>query len=147
MKTLAILALMVCTVALPAQDTKRKVILSDKEGWHKLGEVVVDYKQASQEIKPMGANKFAYVRFKILNAPVSLSTVQIMFDNDEVQDANIGAEISEGGETETIALTGGERDIKKVIFNYQGVRSEGDKRARIEVWGMKTNTEKTGKRK
>ena len=60
-----------------------KVVISDKDGWHKIGETVVSLDKETDKILIVGANRFASVKIKVTEAPIRLESFDIFYDNDE----------------------------------------------------------------
>ncbi len=145
MKKIIIVALVAIASCTTAFSQKPGVVLSDKEGWHKIGETTVDFKTESDEIMVMGADRFGFVKIKVDDAAIKLESFEIYFESGDKQKVVIGEEIKAPGETRTVQLTGGERSIKKVTFTYKTVPNNMDKKAKVELWGMKTNSDKKAK--
>lgn len=122
-----------------------EVVMSDKDGWHKLGETTVDFKTETDEISVIGADRFGYIKFKVTDAPIHLSSFDIFFESGEKQSVTIGKEIKSPGESRSVQIEGGERSIKKIIFVYKTLPNHKDKKAHVELWGMKTNPDKKDK--
>lgn len=139
MKKLVLMLLLVASSAAFAQSPK--VVVSDKDGWHKIGETTASFEKESDKILIVGANKFAALKIKVTDAPIRLESFIIHFDNDEKRDVKVGKEIKNQGETAVVDL-GGERIIKQVDFFYHTIGQGKDKKADIEVWGLKTNPDK-----
>lgn len=118
-----------------------KVVISDKDGWHKIGETTVSLDKETDKILIVGANRFASVKIKVTEAPIRLESFDIFYDNDQKKSVKIGQEIKHEGETSVVDL-GGEKNIKKVEFYYHTIGQEKDKKAHVELWGLKTNTNK-----
>lgn len=118
-----------------------KVVISDKDGWHKIGETVVSLDKETDKILIVGANRFASVKIKVTEAPIRLESFDIFYDNDEKKNVKIGQEIKHEGETSVVDL-GGEKNIKKVEFYYHTIGDNKDKKAHVELWGLKTNPNK-----
>jgi hypothetical protein len=140
MKKLIVIILLFVAGYVKAQQPG--VVVSDKAGWHKIGETTVEFKQEKDEISVMGADRFAAVKIKVTESPVNITSFDIYFENGEVQSVPIGAEIKAAGESKTVELKGGERAIKKVVFVYKTGTDNMDKKAHVELWGMKNNTVK-----
>jgi len=132
----ALLITAFCTKTFAQQPA---VVINDKEGWHKIGTTTVDFQAETDEIIVIGADRFAFIKIKIEDAPVNLVSFDIYFENGEKQNVTIGKEIKNPGETRVVQINGGERRIKKVVFLYKTVASSMDK-AKVELWGLKTNT-------
>ena len=137
-KFVFLLLLVASNSALLAQTPTPKVVLSDKDGWHKIGETRVDFKNETDKILVLGANRFALLKIKVTEAPISLESFVIYFDNDEKQNVTVAQEFSVAGETKEISL-GGEKNVKRVDFTYKTLGNHGDKKAHVELWGFKTN--------
>lgn len=120
-----------------AQEPKK--ILSDKTGWHKIGETTVDFKTEIDEILVLGANRFQPIKIKITDAPINLISFVIYFENDIYQKITIGKEFKSLGESRSIVLKNGERSIKKVTFVYKTNANNMDKKAHVELWGFKSS--------
>ncbi len=121
------------------------VVISDKDGWHKIGETTVAFKTETDEIAVIGADRFGYIKIKVTEAPIHLMSFDIYFESGDKQSVKIDKELKNAGESRSVQLEGGERSIKKIIFVYHTVPNSKDKKARVELWGMKTNPDKKDK--
>ncbi|MBI2269869.1 MAG: DUF2541 family protein [Bacteroidetes bacterium] len=142
MKKIILLALLVTGSYTGMLAQKPAVIVSDKAGWHKIGETTVDYTTETDEIIVIGADRFSSIKLKVTDAPINLMSFDIYFESGDKQSVTIGNEIKDNEETRVIQLDGGERSIKKVVFLYKTVPNTMDKKAHVELWGMKTNPDK-----
>jgi hypothetical protein len=118
------------------------VVLSDKDGWHKIGETTVDFKKEKDEVMVIGAKRFASVKFKVTDAPVDFIDMEIIYDNDQVHKVNVNSPVQINSESRVIDLKGQERDIKKIVFVYKTLPNRKDDKAHVEIWGYKTNIDK-----
>lgn len=146
MRKMILLALLVAGQSI-AFAQKPGVVLSDKTGWHKIGETSVDFKSDSDAIAVLVADRFEFVRIVVEDAPIHLVSFRVHFESGDSQDVAIGKELKAPGETRVVKLNGGERSIKRVAFVYHTVPNYADKKARVQLWGMKTNPDKTDKKK
>lgn len=137
---LAVLALTAGYTELKAQQPA--VVVSDKTGWHKIGETKVDFTKEKEEVIVMGADKFASIKFKVTEAPIDLTSIEVFYESGDNQMVNIGYPIKSPGESRLIALNGGERSIKKIVLMYKTIPNYKDKKAHVEIWGNKTNADK-----
>jgi hypothetical protein len=112
MKKLIIILLMGSVIKVAAQKEKPVVIMSDTKGWHKIGETTVDFKTETEEIIPFGADRFAFIKFKIEDAPIDLISLEIYYESGDSQNVTIGKQIKAPGESRTVQLNGGERTLK-----------------------------------
>lgn len=119
---------------------KPAIMASDKTGWHKIGETKVDFKKESDEIVVWFADRFDAIKFKVKDAPVEFTSMDVYFESGDVQNVMLNATIKAPGETRIIDLKGGERNLKKIVFVYKTLPNRKDEKAHIELWGLKTNT-------
>ena len=138
-KVILIMLLLLTGFAATFAQKKRAVILSDKTGWQKIGETTVDFTRDRDEILIQGADRFASIQFKVKDAPIHLSTLDIFYESGDNQKVKVNKSIKSPGISRIIKLNGGERRLKKIVFMYKTVANFKDKKARVEIWGMKTN--------
>ncbi len=117
------------------------VIISDKTGWHKIAETTVDFKKDRDEVKILGADRFAAIQFKVQEAPIDLISLVVYFENGYKQEIDVNTPIRAHSKSRIIDLNGGERRMDKVVFVYKTLPNNKDEKAHVEVWGVKTNTE------
>jgi hypothetical protein len=141
-KVLAIILLAVagCYGTLSAQ--KPAVVVSDKTGWHKIGETTVDFTKDRDEVSVLMADRFASLKFKVTDAPIDLIDAEVFYESGDSQKIRVGYPIKSPGESKTIDLNGGERSLKKIAFTYKTLPNSKDVKAHVEIWGMKTNPNK-----
>jgi len=121
---------------------KTAVITSDKTGWHKIGETVVDFQRDRDEIVVVGADRFAAIKFRVKDEPIHLMDLEIFYECGDKQNINVNFPIKVKGESRVIDLNGGERNLKKIVFVYKTIQNRKDKKAHVEIWGLKTNAKK-----
>ena len=115
------------------------VVLSDRTDWHKIGETTVNFDTDRDEVSVSGADKFAALKFKVMDVPIHLMSMEVYFDDGNKQDLNVNFPIKPKGESRVIEFEGGERDLKKVVFVYKTITNRNDREAHVEIWGLKTN--------
>ncbi|MDZ4845433.1 MAG: hypothetical protein SH857_07790 [Chitinophagales bacterium] len=121
---------------------KPAIILSDSTGWHKIGETTVDFQKDRDEILVLGADRFASIKFKVVGSPIDLMDLEVYYESGDAQVIKVNMPIKASGESRVIDLNGGERNLKKIVFVYKTLANHKDKKAHVEVWGLKTNTDK-----
>lgn len=148
MKKTVIIGLLALTASFGtaiAQETKtdksHELIISDKTGWHKIGEVTADFKKEKEEVVVIGADRFASIRFKVTDAPIDLQSLEVFYESGDKQDVKVNTPIKAPGESRTIDLNGGERSLKKIVFVYHTLPNHADEKSHVEIWGLKTNTD------
>lgn len=136
-----LLLLLVMTSSAQMWAQKPKLVTSDKTGWHKIGEMSVDFKTETDEILVIGANRFKSLKINVTDAAINLESIEIFFEKGANQSVTIGQEIKKQGESRVIPLDGNsERNVKKVIFKYKTITAarDGNKKAHVELWGLKS---------
>ncbi|MBL7930413.1 MAG: hypothetical protein JNL60_00840 [Bacteroidia bacterium] len=141
MKKLIILSLMFVLSGLInlASAQSPKVVISDKKGWHKIGETTVDFSKDHDEITVLGADRFASLIFRVEEAPVNLMEIEVFYESGDNQKVNVNFPIKAPGQSKEIDIKGGERSIRKIVFVYKTLPNRKDNKAHIEIWGLKTN--------
>ena len=124
------------------QDNKNAIMVSDSKGWHKIGETTVNFVKEREEILVTGSDRFASIKFKVIDAPIQLTDMEVYFDSGDKQVIKVNTTIKAPGESRVIDIKGGERDLKKIVFIYKTVPNRKDDKAHVEIWGLKTNTDK-----
>lgn len=142
MKTLFFFTMLITAGISLVQAQQTELIVSDKTGWHKIGMTTVDYSLESDVIEVIGADRFTSIVIKVNEAPINLISFDIYFESGDKQNVIIRKIIQNPGETGIVKLAGGERSIKKIVFVYKTVPNTSDKKAQLEVWGLKTNPDK-----
>ncbi len=115
------------------------VMVSDKKGWHKIGERTVDFIKDTDEIIVTGADRFASLKFKAVDASIQLISIEVYYDAGEKQTISMNSLLTAGTDSKVIDLKGVEKDLKKVVFVYKTIPNQTADKATIEVWGLKTN--------
>ena len=142
MKKLILFSLLVAGSYGKMFSQKPGIVISDKDGWHKIGETSIGFKIEMDEIAVIGADKFSSIKIKVDNEPIRLESMDIYFENGGKQSVTIAKEIKAPGETREVKIDGGERSLKKVAFVYKTMPNQADKKAHLELWGYKTNADK-----
>jgi hypothetical protein len=95
-----------------------------------------------EEILVVGADRFSAIKIMVKESPIHLVSFDIYMENGQKQSIAVGRVIKSPGETDIVKLAGGEQSIKKIVFVYKTTPSNAEKKARLELWGMKTNMDK-----
>lgn len=138
-KTAMILLLAIAGCYSTANAQQPKVVISDKTGWHKIGETIVNFEKDRDEILVIGADRFASLQFKVTEAPIDLQDMEVYYESGDKQVVKINESIKSPGESRIINLNGGERTIKKIVFVYKTLPNRKDNKSHVEIWGLKTN--------
>jgi hypothetical protein len=123
------------------QAQKPAVVVSDAKGWHKIGTLTADFQRETDEIAVFMADRFASLKFKVEGASINLTSLKVFYEDGTVEDVtmNLPFAIQAPGESKVIDLKGRESELKKVSFTYSSLNNAKDKKAKVELWGMKTN--------
>jgi hypothetical protein len=113
------------------------VMLSDKPGWHKIGEVKADFKMENQSISVLGNDKFQSILLKVTDAPINIEGLQVFYESGEMEEFDVKNELKAGSETRKIDLKGGGQEIKKVTFTYKTLPNQQEEKAHVELYGLK----------
>lgn len=105
--------------------------------WRLLGERVIDFRAEKDLITVTGADVFRKLKFKIIDAPVFLIDMKVMFENGDVQDIPLQFRMEKGHESRLIDLVGIARRIKVVYFNYKTARVGFRGKAKLILFGQK----------
>lgn len=119
-----------------------KIVISDKDGWHKIGHTRVNFEKDRDAITILGSNRFSTVKFQVSVAPIIISDLEVYYSSGDIQSIKINETIKSPGESRVIDLNGGERDLKKIVFINKTLPNRKDKKAHVQLWGYKTNKDK-----
>lgn len=145
-KVLIIIFLAAAGIGNTIMAQQPKIVVSDKTGWHKIGETTVKFDKEKDEIMIMGADKFASLKFKVTDAAIDLISADVYYDNGTSEKIDIHMPLKMSGETKVFNIKGGERDLKKVVLVYKTLPNSKDEKAHVEIWGLKTNADKNNKK-
>lgn len=120
-----------------ASAQKPAVVTSGKPGWHKIGETTVDFKADKDALIVLGADKFKAIQIKVTDAPIKLEDLEVYYENDTKQDVQVRNIFKAGEKTRIIDLTGGDRNLKKVVFVYHSIPNWKGEKAHVELYGLK----------
>jgi len=102
--------------------------------WVLLGERQVSDRAERDVIAVRGARRFSQVRICVARHSVAFRDVDIRFRNGGNQDVRMRSMIPADGCTGQINLRGRDRDIDRVVFNYEA-RSLGRRGALVRLYG------------
>ena len=103
--------------------------------WEKLGSRKVNVKADHDEILVTAYEGFfTKIKFKVLDAPILVRNVKVVFGNGESKNVKVSKRFNAGMESRVIDLPGNKRVIKKIVMNYTTVAKDKG-RATVVVWG------------
>lgn len=136
-KNLLIVVMAMLAFGYQAMAQKVAVQTDSKAGWHKIAETSADLKMDKDEIVVLGADHFKSIRLKVLDEPLEVSNISVIYENGQKQDIEVRRLIKAGGKTRVIDLDGRDRAIKKILLMYKSVPNAAHDKAHVEIWGMK----------
>jgi len=113
------------------------VMLSNKPGWHKIGEVKADFKTEMESISVLGKDRFKSILLKVTDAPINILDVEVFYETGETEKVDVANELKPNSETRKIDLRGKDKEIQKVTFRYKTVPNADDEKAHVELYGLK----------
>jgi hypothetical protein len=113
------------------------IMLSDKPGWHKIGEIKADFKMENESINVMGADKFKSILLKVTDANINIEGIQVFYESGKMEEFNVKNELKAGAETRKMDLKDGPQEIKKVVFTYKTIANQEQEKAHVELYGLK----------
>src|SRR4051812_4396105 len=137
MKKVMAIMMLIAAFAVNAHAQKPAVVVSNKPGWQKIGEITADLKVDKDAIAVLGKDKFKAIQLRVTDAPLQIYDLEVFFENGEKEDIQVRENLKAGGETKTLDLKGGTREIKKVAFIYKTVENANNDKAHVELYGMK----------
>jgi len=97
------------------------------------------------EIVLLEADKFGYIKFKVMDAPIVLMDLEVYFESGKKQYIDVKSLIKDPGESWVIKLNAGNRNITKVVFVYKTLPNHKDEKALVQLWDFCFNNPVTGK--
>lgn len=116
----------------------------DSRGWVKLGEREVSARVDRDTITVGRAEgTFSKLTLVIEDSSLELLDLKVKFANGEVFDPRVQHVFREGARSRVIDLPGDDRVIRTIDLVYKNLPGGG--RAKVEVWGWKTDAASAGK--
>lgn len=112
------------------------IVLSNKPGWHKIGDVTANFKLENESIIIMGADKFKAIKLKVTDAPINIQSLEVYYESGEVETIPVKSELKAGTETRIIDLKS-TLSLKKVVFTYKTLPNSKEEKAHVELYGLK----------
>ncbi|HLP12761.1 MAG TPA: hypothetical protein VK177_12565 [Flavobacteriales bacterium] len=116
--------------------------INEKRSWYKIGETSVEFQESSDAIVIQSDDRFAAVKFVVVNAPVDLIEMEVIYEMKNQETANEKIRVNVPGESKIIDLNNGEWKLKKIIFMYTTEPINRDKKGHVEIWGISPGNKK-----
>jgi len=124
-----------------ACSKKTTLVVSDKEGWHKIEESIVNFEKEREEITLVGSNSFAKLRLVVFDAAIELLDMEVYYENGKKQDVSLRTTMKEDEKSRIIDVYGKESSITKIIFTYKTLPNKENEKGMLQLWGYKTNVD------
>jgi hypothetical protein len=138
MKNLIIITLLLATFSCSKKTT---LVVSDREGWQKIEESIVNFEKEREEITLVGSNSFAKLRLVVFDAAIDLQEMEIYYENGRKQDVSLRSPMKEDEKSRVIDVFGKESPITKIIFTYKTLPNQEKEKGMLQLWGYKTNVD------
>ena len=120
---------------------KTTLVVSDKDGWHKIEESIVNFDMEREEITLVGSNSFAKLRLVLFDASIELHDMEIYYENGRKQDVSLKSTMQEDERSRIIDVYGKESSITKVVFTYKTIPNKEREKGMLQLWGYKINAD------
>lgn len=121
------------------KEVETSLMVNDQKGWHKIGERSVDFVKDHDEFLVIGADRFSAVKFRVTEASIQLMNLKVYYESGDMQNIPVDSPILSGTDSKAFDLNGGERNLKKIVFEYKTLPNQKAEKAYVAVWGLKTN--------
>jgi hypothetical protein len=132
-----VMIMLTAAFATNVKAQKPAVVVSNKPGWHKIGETTANFKVERDVLEVLGADKFKAIKLKVTDASIHIYDLEVYYESGDKEDIQVRQDLKRGEETRVIDLKGKERALKKVVFIYKSVPNARDEKAEIELYGLK----------
>jgi hypothetical protein len=105
--------------------------------WKRIGERSVKFSSDKDIIKVGGNDWYSKLKIKVVDAPLHIADMDVIFENGEKFDIAIKENIKQGGESRVIDLPGSERRIDRIEFRYRTTGRLRNGTANVIVFGRR----------
>ena len=138
MKTIIIIYLIFSIPGFYGATGQEKITtVKDTSGWKKIGIVTVNFRTVNDEVSVLESDRYSSVKFSVTDVPLDIIDLEVFYETGDKQDIKVNLSLTATGESQAIELTGGERKLTKISFMYKPVQDQKNKKAVIELWGLK----------
>jgi hypothetical protein len=138
MKKVALVVVVLCIALMNSAFAQEpSVMLSNKPGWHKIGEVKADFKMENESIAVLGKDRFKSILLKVTDAPINIQSLQVFYEDGGMEEFDVKNELKANSETRKIDLKDSSKELKKVTFTYKTLPNQKDEKAHVELYGLK----------
>src|SRR6188768_654741 len=122
-------------LVIAACSKKTTLVVSDRDGWQKIEESIVNFEKEREEITLVGSNSFAKLRLVVFDAAIELHDMEIFYENGRKQEVSLKLKMQEDEKSRIIDVYGKESPITKVIFTYKTLPNQEKEKGMLQLWG------------
>jgi hypothetical protein len=104
--------------------------------WTKLGEVQTAEEKTDDSFTLTGAANYNSIKLKVLDAPLIIESLIVVFDNGGRQQIDVFQTYRAGSETGVYRLENSNERIKKVLIKYRGRVEPDNVPPRVVLYGL-----------
>jgi hypothetical protein len=131
MKNPFLFACLLFTLNVFAQQTV--IITSDKPGWHRMGELPVNFEVDTSQIQLIGGDAFAAIRLKAKKGTVEVYEITLYYSYGLPQCIPLEITLKDGEQTASIQLKG---KLRKVELLGKTLPIGGEETAQVQLSGF-----------
>jgi hypothetical protein len=120
---------------------KTTLVVSDREGWQKIEESIVNFESEKEEITLVGSNSFAKLKLVVFDAAIELNDMEVYYENGRKQEVSLKSTMKEDEQSRVIDVFGKESPITKIVFTYKTLPNKEKEKGMVQLWGFKTNVD------
>ena len=133
--------IMILLLVMLGCSKKTTLVVSDREGWQKIEESIVNFEKEREEVTLVGSNSFAKLRLVVFDAAIELQDMEIYYENGRKQDVSLKTQMKEDEKSRIIDVYGKESSITKIVFTYKTLPNQEKEKGMLQLWGYKTNVD------
>ena len=133
--------IMILLLVMLGCSKKTTLVVSDREGWQKIEESIVNFEKEREEVTLVGSNSFAKLRLVVFDAAIELQDMEIYYENGRKQDVSLKTQMKEDEKSRIIDVYGKESSITKIVFTYKTLPNHDKEKGMLQLWGYKTNAD------
>lgn len=127
---------------------------SKDAGWEKIGQTTINLTEdygifdwdRDREESISANDKYSAIKFRVKDAEVNLSNVEVEYDNGKKENLKLDSSIDANTDSKQMKLDT-RQDLDKVTFNFLKNENAPKKEAVVEVWGLKAGASGMGQGK
>jgi len=122
---------------LNAFSQKPAIIINDKPGWHRIGEVNMNLKNDTSSLEVIGSDAFSALRIKVLKGSAGLAEMIVTFEEGEPQVISFYQTMKQDEQSPSIVLKGNEKALRRIAIVGKTMPDNVEEKAQIRITGFK----------